>query len=65
MSAGGLAAGRLAPGLFVVLWSSGFIGAKYGLPYAGPATFLTLRFALVVALLVLVTFVRLGAFSSG
>lgn len=53
MSAGGLAAGRLAPGLFVVLWSSGFIGAKYGLPYAGPATFLTLRFALVVALLVL------------
>jgi drug/metabolite transporter (DMT)-like permease len=48
----GLAAGRLAPVLFVLLWSSGFIGAKYGLPYAGPATFLALRFALVVALLV-------------
>lgn len=47
------AAGRLAPGLFVLLWSSGFIGAKYGLPYAGPATFLALRFALVVGLLVL------------
>jgi drug/metabolite transporter (DMT)-like permease len=48
----GLAAGRLAPVFFVLLWSSGFIGAKYGLPYAGPATFLALRFALVVALLV-------------
>ncbi len=53
MSVGRLAAGRLAPGLFVLLWSSGFIGAKYGRPYAGPATFLSLRFALVVALLVL------------
>jgi drug/metabolite transporter (DMT)-like permease len=35
------------PGLFVVLWSTGFIGAKLGLPYAGPLTFLTLRFGLV------------------
>ena len=26
----------LMPGLFVVLWSTGFIGAKYGLPYAEP-----------------------------
>lgn len=37
--------------LFVVLWSTGFIGAKLGLPHAGPLTFLTLRFALVVALI--------------
>lgn len=42
---------RAAPGLFVVLWSTGFIGAKYGLPYAGPATFLALRFVLVIALM--------------
>jgi drug/metabolite transporter (DMT)-like permease len=41
---------RLAPGLFVVLWSSGFIGAKYGLPYAEPFTFLSVRLALGVAL---------------
>lgn len=41
----------LAPGLFVLLWSSGFIGAKLGLPYAEPFTFLVLRFALVIALL--------------
>jgi drug/metabolite transporter (DMT)-like permease len=36
-----------APGVFVVLWASGFIGAKFGLPYAEPMTFLTLRMALV------------------
>jgi drug/metabolite transporter (DMT)-like permease len=39
------------PGLFVVLWSTGFIGAKLGLPYAEPATFLVIRFALVLAVL--------------
>lgn len=41
----------LAPGLFVLLWSTGFIGAKLGLPYAEPLTFLLLRFACVIALL--------------
>jgi drug/metabolite transporter (DMT)-like permease len=39
------------PTLFVVLWSTGFIGAKLGLPYAEPLTFLSLRFALVLAIL--------------
>ncbi len=42
---------RAFPALFVVLWSTGFIGAKLGLPYAEPATFLALRFLLVLALL--------------
>ncbi len=41
------------PALFVVLWSTGFIGAKLGLPYAGPLTFLALRFWLAAALLTL------------
>ena len=41
----------LAAPLFVVLWSTGFIGAKYGLPYIEPVTFLVLRFALVAAAL--------------
>jgi drug/metabolite transporter (DMT)-like permease len=41
------------PALFVFLWSTGFIGAKLGLPYAGPLTFLALRFALAAALLLL------------
>lgn len=39
------------PGLFVVLWSTGFIGAKLGLPYAEPATFLEIRFMAVLVLL--------------
>lgn len=39
------------PGLFVVLWSTGFIGAKLGLPYAEPMTFLAIRFGIVAALL--------------
>ena len=42
------------PALFVVLWSTGFIGAKLGLPHAGPLTFLALRFGLAAGLLVLV-----------
>src|SRR5687767_744133 len=33
----------LVPAFFVVLWSSGFIVAKFGLPYAPPLTFLLLR----------------------
>lgn len=40
-----------APVLFVVLWASGFIGAKFGLAYAEPLTFLTLRMMAVVGLL--------------
>lgn len=39
------------PAVFVVLWSTGFIGAKFGLPYAEPFTFLSLRFLAVIALL--------------
>jgi drug/metabolite transporter (DMT)-like permease len=40
-----------APGFFVVLWATGFIGAKRGLPYAEPLTFLALRMGTVVVLL--------------
>lgn len=43
----------LMPGLFVLLWSTGFIGAKLGLPYAEPMTFLILRFSIVAVLLAL------------
>lgn len=39
------------PGLFVLLWSTGFIGAKLGLPYADPLIFLELRFLFVLAIL--------------
>lgn len=37
--------------LFVVLWSSGFVGAKFGLDYAGTFTILFWRYLLVVAVL--------------
>ncbi|WP_114392415.1 DMT family transporter [Oleisolibacter albus] len=48
---------RAAPALFVLLWSTGFIGGKLGLPYAGPLTFLLLRLAAVTLLLGLVALV--------
>lgn len=41
-----------APPVFVLLWSTGFIGAKFGLPYAEPFTLLLLRFGIASALLV-------------
>jgi drug/metabolite transporter (DMT)-like permease len=40
-----------APAVFVLLWSTGFVGAKYGLPYAPPFTFLGLRLVTAAALL--------------
>ena len=49
-----LAAAPLAvgvPSLFVLLWSTGFVFAKLGLPAAESATFLLIRFAIVVPLL--------------
>jgi drug/metabolite transporter (DMT)-like permease len=39
------------PFLFVLIWSTGFIVAKFGLPYAPPLTFLVLRFVGVLAFL--------------
>jgi drug/metabolite transporter (DMT)-like permease len=39
------------PVFFVLLWSSGFIVAKFGLPYAPPLTFIVLRCAGVLAIL--------------
>ena len=47
-----------APGMFVLLWASGFIGGKLGLQYAEPATFLSVRMiaaVLLLAALVVVT----------
>ena len=39
-----------APTLFVILWSTGFVGAKMGLPYAEPFTFLAIRMTIAAAL---------------
>jgi drug/metabolite transporter (DMT)-like permease len=46
---------QLYPLLFVALWSTGFIGAKFGLPDAEPLTFLTLRYIAVLVLMGAVT----------
>ena len=45
------------PAVFVLLWSTGFIGARLGLPHAEPLTFLMLRFALVGSLLAVICLV--------
>ena len=37
--------------LFVLLWSTGFIGARYGLPYIEPLTFLAVRMFFVVLIM--------------
>ncbi len=42
------------PLLFVFLWSTGFIGAKYGLPYAEPVTFLLVRMIIAALLLLII-----------
>ena len=42
---------RLAPYLFVFLWSTGFVGAKYGLPYADPFIFLSVRIFIAAGIL--------------
>jgi drug/metabolite transporter (DMT)-like permease len=40
---------RAMPGAFVLIWSTGFIVARYGMPYAPPLKFLVVRYALSVA----------------
>ena len=42
---------RFYPFLFVLLWSTGFIGAKYGLPFAEPLSFLSTRYVLVIGVM--------------
>jgi drug/metabolite transporter (DMT)-like permease len=47
-------AARAAPAIFVVLWSTGFIGTKYVLRDAEPLTYLAIRMVLVVGLMAVV-----------
>ena len=47
------------PAVFVLIWSTGFVVAKFGLPYSSPLWFLNLRFVgVVLALLIAIPFVR-------
>jgi drug/metabolite transporter (DMT)-like permease len=43
---------KLIPALFVLLWSTGFIGARYAMPWAEPFTFLAARFGIAFLILV-------------
>ncbi|MDO6705610.1 DMT family transporter [Photobacterium sp. 1_MG-2023] len=48
---------RFIPFIFVLLWSTGFIGARFGLPYAEPATFLLIRMLANIAIFAVLTLV--------
>ena len=45
---------RIYPFLFVFLWSTGFIGARFGLPHAEPLSFLLVRYLLVIGLMLVI-----------
>jgi drug/metabolite transporter (DMT)-like permease len=47
-------AARAAPTVFVVLWSTGFIGTKYVLHNAEPLTYLAIRMVVVVGLMAII-----------
>lgn len=64
-------AARLAPAIFVVLWSTGFIGTKYVINNAEPLTYLSIRMAFVVVVMAVIAAVarpkwpdRTGVFHS-
>ncbi|MCP5158302.1 MAG: DMT family transporter [Gammaproteobacteria bacterium] len=42
---------RIYPFLFVFLWSTGFIGARFGLPFSEPLSFLLTRYLCVIVLM--------------
>lgn len=48
---------RAFPLVFVLLWSTGFIGARLGLPHAEPLTFLLIRYITVMACMTLVAWI--------
>ena len=49
---------KIAPWLFVFLWSSGFVAAKYVNPYSGPFAFLTIRYVIAALVLFIVALIQ-------
>ena len=45
---------RLFPALFVLLWATGFIGARYAMPWCEPFLFLAARFFIACAILAVI-----------
>ncbi len=50
-------AASFIPVLFVLLWATGFIGARYAMPWSEPFSFLALRFVLAAVVLLLIMLV--------
>ncbi len=55
----------LTPAVFVVLWATGFIGAKFGMPYAPPLKFLLWRFLVVIVLMGAIALATRAAWPKG
>jgi drug/metabolite transporter (DMT)-like permease len=53
----GLITTKSAPVIFVLLWSTGFTGIRYGIPYAPPFTFIAIRMAIATLLLALIALI--------
>ena len=53
----GIVTTKSAPMIFVLLWSTGFTGIRYGIPYAPPFTFIAIRMAIASLLLALIALV--------
>lgn len=48
---------RAAPVIFVFLWSTGYVGGRFAIPYSDPLTFTSIRFAIVIALLAMIVII--------
>ena len=55
---------RLIPAIFVLVWSTGFIVARYGMPYSEPMTFMFLRFTGVLLVMLPVVLIQRVAWPS-
>lgn len=58
-------ASRALPFAFVVLWSTGFIGARLGLPHVGALTFLSIRYFAVIVLMLALALAARAPWPSG
>jgi drug/metabolite transporter (DMT)-like permease len=58
-------AARAAPAIFVVLWSTGFVGTKYVIHNADPLTYLAIRMAIVVVLMGIICAIGRPAWPDG
>jgi drug/metabolite transporter (DMT)-like permease len=56
---------RSAPALFVAIWSTGWVSARYGADYADPLTFLSARFALAFFAMVAIILVARAEWPKG